>query len=67
MPEKFYEYIKNMSEEEMNHFIYWVYMHGQLDADWDLRDDESGFFGHLASIDSEEVFDTCEKTNSKWQ
>lgn len=67
VPEKFYEYIKNMSEKEMNQFIYWIYWNGQYDCGNGLNDDESGFFGQLASLDTKEVFDTCLAANSDWR
>ena len=63
---EFFNYIKNMSKEEMNNFIYWIYCRGHEDCKNNLMDDEYGFFGQLANLDCKEVFKTCLATNSDW-
>ena len=43
--ETMYERIKRMTEEEMQEFIYWVYLCGNRDGQEGLEDSPGGFFG----------------------
>ena len=55
---KLYEHIKSMTKEEMQEFIYWVYMNGHIDGKNGFCDDygENSYFGGaVLSMDKDKV------------
>lgn len=51
-----YERIKQMTIEEMQVFMYWVYLSGNKDGSEDLQDSPNGYFGgHFLTLDVNEV------------
>lgn len=57
LPMNMYEHIKNMSVEEMQKFIYWVYMNGNADGKDNLCDTYSNsyFGGAMLDMDVDDV------------
>ena len=53
--ESMYERIKAMSEDEMQQFIYWVYLNGTADGAKCLEDSPSGYFGTIIHRNVNEV------------
>ena len=56
--EEFYERIKRMTKEEMQDFIYWVYMNGNNDSRENCCDTygyQSYFGGFVLNKDADEV------------
>ena len=51
-----YERIKQMTKEEMQKFIYWVYLCGNADGKEGLQDSTDGLFGgHILDMSAEEL------------
>lgn len=50
-----YERIKSMSEDEMQQFIYWVYLNGTSDGSKGLEDSPSGYFGIIIHRNVNEI------------
>ena len=45
MPKTMYDRIKEMTQEELREFIYWVYLMGNKDGGNGVADCDLGFFG----------------------
>ena len=56
--ESIYERIKSMSEDEMQQFIYWVYLNGTADGAKCLEDSPSGYFGTIIHRNVNEIMPT---------
>lgn len=58
-----YERIKSMTKEEMQDFVYWVYMNGNADGEENLCDSygNSYFGGAMLDMDADDVMSkVCE-------